>query len=561
MKYETRREFLVSLTGMTAVCRLSAQANLLKELPIGTPAGNQRLRGLMVDAGRVPESLDYYKRVIDFCAEWQLNALQFRLTDDQGCALRFASAPDLLFHQHAFAPEQIKDLAQYARGRDVDLIPELESFGHTGYITRSSKYAHLLDSDPQSSNEFTGVIPVLSETLQLFEKLYREIAAIFPSTFLHGGCDEVNWGGSQLSRRALQSKGRAQIWGEYLNSLNRIAQQLQKQFIVWGDFVLHKEPEILGKLSKDIIIMDWNYTEVNPAKLKQTLSTVRANGSRGIGGPALINYRWGPRAGTDQLRNIDAFSEAYCASEESTSLGAIVTNWVPSRYIQNSIWDGLAYAAVAFNDGAPTARNSAFQHFVEKHYRAEWNEIWDEAFRLIYEAAPQIHEKKRAPGALTLRVPWSNDQELAAVLKDRSPRANPFTRLRSLLVQLEPRVLKNFADFRAFNLSVDYLERLYWREAIVIQYGASKQLTREDADLAIRRIAESDRAMTEELTRNWDQGRFPDSAAKMKPLFGFEPKDQLLFQWQRATDYSASLASHPDRFYQLLVAAHLPTAT
>jgi hypothetical protein len=38
-------------------------------------------------------------------------------------------------------------------------------------------------------------------------------------------------------------------------------------------------------------------------------------------------------------------------------------------------------------------------------------------------------------------------------------------------------------------------------------------------------------------------------------LFGFEPKDQLLFQWNRATAYSGSLASHPDRFYQLIARA------
>jgi hypothetical protein len=40
-------------------------------------------------------------------------------------------------------------------------------------------------------------------------------------------------------------------------------------------------------------------------------------------------------------------------------------------------------------------------------------------------------------------------------------------------------------------------------------------------------------------------------------LFGFGPKDQLLFQWSRATTYSGSLASHPDRFYQLITLAKL----
>ncbi len=203
-----------------------------------------------------------------------------------------SSAPDLLFHENAFAPEQLGELAHYARSRDVELIPELESFGHTGYIFRSAAYAHLLDADSQLSSEFTGVIPVHPETTALFKKLYREVSEHFPSVFLHGGCDEVNWGGSELSRRALETKPRHEIWAEYLNSLNQIAEGLGKQFIVWGDYVLHKS---LGcdRLNKDIVVMDWNYSETNPAKVSEVLLRVRSNGSRGIGAPALINYKVG----------------------------------------------------------------------------------------------------------------------------------------------------------------------------------------------------------------------------------------------------------------------------
>src|SRR5215472_12926422 len=326
-KYGTRREFLLrggfALTGITAAFHLPPQTPALNsdslspaEMPPGTPTGSPRLRGLMVDAGRVPESLEYYKRVIDFCSDWQFNALQFRLSDDQGCAMRFSSVPDLLFHENAFAPEQLNELAQYARSRGVELIPELESFGHTGYITRSRAYAHLLDVDSQLSSEFTGVVPVHPETLALFGKLYREISTTFPGDFVHGGCDEVNWGGSSLSRMALQTKQRYEIWADYLNSLSHIAEGLGKQFIVWGDVVLHKDPRILERLNKSIVVMDWNYREKNPARIQETLSTIHKNGSRGIGAPALINYRWGPRAGTDQLANIDAFADAYLGGDD-----------------------------------------------------------------------------------------------------------------------------------------------------------------------------------------------------------------------------------------------------
>ena len=512
-----------------------------------------KMRGLMVDAGRVPETIAYYRRVIEFCADWELNTLQFRLADDQGSVMRFASVPDLVTHRNAFTPEQLKSLAEYGQSHGVDLIPELESFGHTGYITRSSAYAHLLDREATGSSEFTGIIPVNPESLQLFEKLYREVAATFPSIYLHGGCDEVNWGGSMLSRKALQTKTRAQIWAEFLNSLNQISAGLGKQFVVWGDIVLHKEPEILGQLSKNIIVMDWNYSDNSSARFRETFQKVSANGSRGIGAPALSCYKWGARVGTEQLRNIDAYADAYLETKDPNSLGVILTNWVPSRYVQNSIWDGFAYAAVAFNDGTGTAQTSGFRRFVEKHYRAKWNEVWDEVFHMIYDAAPYMKDRETASWmGLLLPVPWSNDEELTALLKDASPCPNPFTRIRSLLVQLEPLVAKNLSDFQAFGLCIEYLDRMFWREGVVIEQAARKPLERETTDLLIQSIAERDRELAEALTRDWDTGRFPDSAAKLEPVFDLQPKDQLLFQWERATAYSASLASHPDRFYQLV---------
>jgi Glycosyl hydrolase family 20, catalytic domain len=514
-----------------------------------------RIRGLMVDAARVPESLDYYHRVIDFCADWGLNTLHFRLADDQGTALRFSSVPNLVTHVDAFTPDQLKLLAEYGKAHAVDVIPELESFGHTGYITRSPAYAHLLDREPQGDSEFTGVIPVHPETTALFERLFREVAAIFPSGYLHGGCDEVNWGGSELSRKALQTRTRPQIWAEYLNALNRLAEPLGKQLIVWGDFVVHKEPAILGQLNKSIVIMDWNYWDTNPAQFRQTLDAIRAAGHRGIGAPGLISYRWGPRAGTKSLRNIDAFADAYFASDDPGSLGGILTNWVPSRYIQNSIWDGFAYAAVAFNDGSPAARASGHRRFVERKYGAQWNETWSEAFRIIYDAAPTFGEQdSSSPIGLRLPVPFSDEESLAVLLKNRPSGSTAFTRLRSLLVLLEPSVLKNLSDFRAFSLSVEYLEAAFWRESVMFERAAVRPIDLDSARLLIENIAERDRTLAEALAKDWDGGRSPDSAAKHAPLFGFAPKDQLLFQWQRAADFSASLALNPDRFYLLLKA-------
>lgn len=556
MKSRNRREFLrdggLAAGGAVALGLSKTQIVLGAEA-----AGPEKIRGVMVDAGRVPERMEYYRRVVEFCSEWELNVLQFRLADDQGSALRFTSVPGLLNHKNAFTPDELRGLAEYAKTHGVDLIPELESFGHTGYITRSAAYAHLLDrgSDPNEERDFTGVIPVDAETLELFKKLYGEVAEIFPSVYLHGGCDEVNWGGSAQSRKALQTKSRAQVWAEYLNSLHSVAKGSGKQFIVWGDFVVHKEPEILGKLDKRIIVMDWNYGVNSSAKVRETYLKVRANGSRGVGAPGLINYRWGARAGTEQLRNIDAYADAYMEPDDPNSLGVILTNWIPSRYIQDSLWDGFAYGAVAFQEGTAVAQTSAFQRFAEKHYGAAWSEEWDEAFRLIYDFAPTVRDRATESWmGVRLIVPWGSDEELAAAARDTAAKQDPFVRVKELWESLKPSVRKNAADFQAFGLCVEYLEGLYWREGVVA--GA---LEREPAAKLIKEIAERDAAMAKSLTEDWDKGRPDDSAAKSGPVFDLRLKDQMLYAWTRAAEYSASLAGEPERFYKLTQTKEMAT--
>jgi hypothetical protein len=124
-----------------------------------------------------------------------------------------------------------------------------------------------------------------------------------------------------------------------------------------------------------------------------------------------------------------------------------------------------------------------------------------------------------------------------------------------MLVQLEPQVRKNLADFQSFALCVEALGRTFWREAAVIEQIAKEPLKRETIAPLLQRIADGDQALTAALSKDWDKGRFPDSAAKSELLFDLRPKDQLVLQWAQAAKYSASLASHPERFHQLLETA------
>ena len=269
-----------------------------------------------------------------------------------------------------------------------------------------------------------------------------------------------------------------------------------------------------------------------------------------IGGPALIHSQWGPRPGVEQLRNIDAYADAYRKIDNPRCLGVIVTNWVPSRYIQGSIWDGIAYAAVSITEGSTVAREVAFKRFVERHYGAEWSETWGDVFESYYDITPSRRGTRswRWPN---LPVPWRREDELVSVLKNGSRFVPPFTRILSQVAYCEPLVRKNLSDFRSFRLSLEYLEQLFWRNAVLIEEANRASTIKESASNLIRTIADRDRRLYDVLKEDWDQGRPGDSPIKSELIYG-APEDQLLFQFGRAGSFSAVLASNPDRFFQLL---------
>jgi hypothetical protein len=68
----------------------------------------------------------------------------------------------------------------------------------------------------------------------------------------------------------------------------------------------------------------------------------------------------------------------------------------------------------------------------------------------------------------------------------------------------------------------------------------------EDTDLLIDAVAERDRELAQALSNDWGNGRSPNSAAKQGPVTELSPKDQLVFQWQRAAAHSASLNASID---------------
>ena len=326
----------------------------------------EKIRGFMIDAPRATESLGYYFRLIDFCRKEQMNTIIFRLTDDQGSAYLFTSHPELNMREGAFSADELKQLIVYAEKAGIQMIPEIESFGHSRYITHTKRYRFLNDS--AEGNEYNALCPVSDSTLKLMKELYTEVAAIFPSPYFHIGCDEVNWGGSELSKNALKTRSKNQIWAGYVNTLNGYVRLLGKKTIIWGDVPLYVEKDVLDLLDKDLVIMDWNYSETNKAKVDSIAHASLKRGFSVIGCPGVSWCRWGTRVGRQQFENINAYAEVYCNMDDPDNLGIIMSNWIPKRYLQNSQWDTYTIAAEILKNKGGYHYMDAIPAFVEDHF-------------------------------------------------------------------------------------------------------------------------------------------------------------------------------------------------
>ena len=216
---------------MALAPRLLAETAEIKSVifPTDGEAARDRsamMRGIMVDAARVPERLEFYKRVIEFCADWELNTLHFRLADDQGTALRFASAPE------SRRPRKCIQAGGAARPRRIR-AKSRRRFASRARVLRTHRLHHVRarhtlicsTRNRRRSDEFTGMIPAAIRRRSIYSASYTaKSSRYFPRTYLHGGCDEVNWGGSALSQKGSGDKTRAQIWAEYLNALANLAE-------------------------------------------------------------------------------------------------------------------------------------------------------------------------------------------------------------------------------------------------------------------------------------------------------------------------------------------------
>lgn len=492
-------------------------------------------RGFMIDAPRATETMDYYFRLINFLHEEKFNSIIFRLTDDEGSAYLFSSHPELNMCEGAFTARELRKLVKYAQKRGIEMIPEIESFGHSKYITLTERYKFLNDG-PEGAH-YNALCPVNDSSLALMKDLYTEVASIFPSQYIHIGCDEVDWRASEMSKKALATKSKHQIWAEYVNKLNGCLKAIGKKTILWGDVPIRDDNEILDLLDKDIVLIDWNYWETDKAKIESVAHTVINKGFQLIACPALNWAIWGPRVGENQFKNINAYAEVYGKLDSPNNLGIILSHWVPTRYLQNSQWDTYTIGAKILENDGNYDYMDAIPAFVKKHFGGKFDANWEKIYRTIY-----METSCKGNGNWRFS-PWYSKEAIKSILVENKKLQNRLSELINLLPVCHTYVNKNKKDFDDFRLTIEFMEYNYNRQNELLDFASSQKTDLESVEAYLKRVSSEDQALLSKINSAWSVGRRcnPDITSK-----------EYMWSFYKASDYSKYLSENPSEFIRIL---------
>ena len=319
--------------------------------------------GLLIDCSRLMERHKYYFKLIDFMSDWKMNTLLLHFTDDHGCAVKLPGFPGLAM-RNAFSSAEVKKLVNYASRKGIDIIPEVESFGHTRYLTDKAKYRNLYAGRKTKTLKFNALDPLNEKSLDIIKQLLRSTSRIFKSKYIHIGCDEVN------IREYCKLKGgldEETVWADYVNKVIGSVKHMGKIPMMWGDHPGNNS-KIAGLLRKDVIMVYWQYGKIK----KGNIERLKKTGFKNIVlAPALawFLYRFLP---TEEI--LDNTVNMIKNNAKYNTRGIINTIWCPYRYIQKALYYGIAYSSYGYYHGGKINTDKFNELFAKEVFGSELTE-------------------------------------------------------------------------------------------------------------------------------------------------------------------------------------------
>ena len=209
-----------------------------------------RYRGLMLDVSRrkVPE-VDTLKLVAKELSHYKLNVLQLYTEH----TFRFPHHPTIGAGCGSLDSQDVVELDTFCRQHNIELMPNLQSFGHARNTLEIPEYHCLAET-----NDLWTLSPVSEETYALLDEMYGDMLPAFTSKEFNISCDETYDLGQGASKSLADEVGVGRVYLDHILRAREIAARYGRSIQIWGDILLH-HPELIGELPKDVLLLDWHY--------------------------------------------------------------------------------------------------------------------------------------------------------------------------------------------------------------------------------------------------------------------------------------------------------------
>lgn len=270
------------------------------KIPVVTITDSPRFgwRGLMFDVSRHFFTKQEVKQFIDEMVRYKFNLLHLHLTDDQGWRIQIKSLPQLTdigawrpkregkwantpdpspdepktyggFYTH----EDIKELVQYAKDRFVNILPEIDIPGHSMAMlaafpdlsaTPGTKYwvnaGEKFMEWPAGAHFYAlkdnNLSPANEKVYQVLDKVFTEIAQLFPFEYIHMGGDETakNFWEKSAEIKALMQRENLKdmdaVQSYFVKRVEKIIRSKGKKMMGWDEI-------LEGGLAEGASVMSW----------------------------------------------------------------------------------------------------------------------------------------------------------------------------------------------------------------------------------------------------------------------------------------------------------------
>ena len=226
-------------------------------------------RALMLDPARHFLPVKDVKFYLDQMARYKYNVLQLHLTDDQGWRVEIKSHPALASKQH-YTQEELTELVRYAAERHIEVVPEMDIPGHTVGILAAYPELGCTASDTIAKEVGKTVNLMLCASVdkvyKVYEDIFREVAQIFPSKYIHLGGDESaiakNWACCDRCLQLMKEMGytdASQLMIPFFDKMLAQVRKNGKRPVLWCelDRIYPPANEYLFPYPKDVTLVTW----------------------------------------------------------------------------------------------------------------------------------------------------------------------------------------------------------------------------------------------------------------------------------------------------------------